>query len=274
MIDVHTHFFPKELFQAIWDYFETHSRGLWFINYKIAGEEYIHTLKGFGVKRFTSLVYPHKMGVAAHLNDFIIESKQKYSEIIPFGTLYSKDENLLQMAEELFLIHNFYGLKMHPFVSKDHIDDPAYFPVYELMESTGKILLCHPGSAPVFSDKTGYQRIERILKQFPELIMIIAHCGAYEYQEYSRIASEYPNVYFDTAMNFVQTPVFVNNGPSLEFINKHKDRLLFGSDFPNIPYDYDEQIKGIQKLPLDPFIKEQIFYKNAQKLFGINLEDH
>jgi len=63
MIDMHVHFFPPGVFQAIWRYFETPSNGLWNIKYKLYGGKLIQTLRMEGVKRFTSLLYAHKPGL-------------------------------------------------------------------------------------------------------------------------------------------------------------------------------------------------------------------
>lgn len=269
LIDMHVHYFPQELFNAIWRFFETESKGLWNINYKIHGEAIIQILKSKGVERFTTLVYAHKPGLADYLNGFVHEESEKHPELIPFGTLFVGDGNVELRTKKLFESYRFSGIKLHPFVSQEQIDDHRYFPAYEMMEAMGKILLCHPGSGPVYGQTDGAQRVKKILKQFPKLRTIVAHCGAFEYGDYHGLADDFENVYFDTAMNCVCTEVFENNCPHKSFFEKYQDRILFGTDFPNIPYDYDEQVESVKQFGLGQDIENKIYHLNARKILGL-----
>ena len=55
----------------------------------------------------------------------------------------------------------------------------------------------------------------------------------------------------------------------LSFIENYSEQILHGSDFPNIPYDYSESIKGLMALDLPKTTYENIFFKNAKKLFNL-----
>ena len=67
-IDAHCHFFPPEIFKAIWKYFELKDEQGnllgWPITYKEPIENLTTILKKKGVKFFTTLNYAHKAGVA------------------------------------------------------------------------------------------------------------------------------------------------------------------------------------------------------------------
>lgn len=266
MIDMHVHFFPENVFRAIWNFFETRDSRLWSVKEKVYGDALVEKLRLLGVKHFTSLVYAHRPGMAGYLNDFVKESMGKYPEMLPFGTVYAGDGHCEKTARKIFEEYNFFGMKLHPFVSQEMIDDARLFPVYEIMEGMDKILLCHPGSAPVFSQKDGHVRIRNILTPFPKLKVIIAHCGAFETEEYSRIADEYEHVYFDTAMVCIPRETFHMTDAGKKFFLKHQDRIVFGSDFPNIPYAYEEQIRGLREMRLGEDVEKKIFSENARCL--------
>lgn len=268
MIDIHVHFFPAKLFQAIWRFFETASGGLWRIHYKVHGQQHIRILREQGVNRFTTLVYAHKPGVADALNEFIKTSAERHPELIPFGTLFAGDGHCESAARRLFEQYRFSGIKLHPFVSGEPLDDRRFFPVYEMMQSLGKVLICHPGSAPVYHQYDGAERLRRVLTQFPNLKVVIAHCGAFEYNDYRVLADEFEQVYFDTAMNGVPIDFLPPACPGREFFLRYQDRILFGSDFPNIPYAYAEQIEALKRMDLGEDIEEKIFFENARRLFG------
>jgi predicted TIM-barrel fold metal-dependent hydrolase len=269
MIDTHVHYFPEKVFQAIWRYFESAPGNLWTIKYKVAGQNLIETINNEGVNRFTTLVYAHKPGLASFLNEFIREESEKYPALIPFGTIYAGDGNCKETAELIFNRYNFYGIKLHPFVSQEELDDPRFFPAYEIMEGLQKVLVCHPGSAPVYPKKDGAARVQNILKHFPALKIVIAHCGASEYGDYTSIADEYQNIYFDTAMNCTAHKGFHNDCPGRDFFIKYQDRILFGSDFPNIPHSYSRQVDALKKFALGAKIEQKIFHDNAVQLLTL-----
>lgn len=269
MIDVHVHFFPENVFRAIWNFFETRDSRLWSVKEKVHGDALVQSLRGHGVEKFTTLVYAHKPGMAEYLNDFVNKTAEKFHEAIPFGTVFVGDGHSEKVARKLFEEYKFRGIKLHPFVTGEDMDDPRFFPVYEMMESMGKILLCHPGSAPVFKQTDGHIRLGKILKQFPKLKVIIAHCGAFEFDEYSALADAYEHVYFDTAMVCVPNGPFAASPDGKKFFLRHQERVLFGSDFPNIPYAYEEQINGLRVMQLGEEMEEKIFYDNARRLFNV-----
>jgi len=271
LIDIHVHLFPAPVFRAIWRYFENSSAGLWNIKYRVHGSEHVRLLESFGVRRFSGLLYAHKAGMAASLNSFMKDMADEFPALLPFGTIYAGDGDTLSQARRIFDEFRFYGIKLHPFVSGEQLDDPAFFPAYELMEAQNRVMICHPASAPVYDAKDGASRIGRILKEFPRLRVVIAHCGAFETIEYIDLAKGYEHVYFDTAMNCVHTHVFENNCPGREFFVRNQDRILYGSDFPNIPYDYAMQGDALRALNLGPEIENKIFQGNAEKLLGITI---
>ena len=49
------------------------------------------------------------------------------------------------------------------------------------------------------------------------------------------------------------------------------ERIMYGSDFPNIPYAWDREIKVLQTAEIDREALEHISYKNAVDFFSLNL---
>jgi hypothetical protein len=46
------------------------------------------------------------------------------------------------------------------------------------------------------------------------------------------------------------------------------DRILFGSDFPNIPYSYADAMRAVTRVPqIDDAWPRAVFYENAAALF-------
>ncbi len=269
IIDMHVHYFPPAVFRAIWRFFESQSNGLWKIRYKLSQDKHLETLRNEGVARCTTLVYAHKPDMADALNDFIRREAERRPVLLPFGTIFAGDGRVGERARRLFEEFGFFGIKLHPFVSGEEIDDERFWPAYEIMAERRRVLVCHPGSGPVYAATDGAGRLRRVLERFPNLRVVVAHCGAFEYGDYPELALDFPHVYFDTAMNCVHTEVFHNNCPGREFFLRNHDRILFGSDFPNVPYPYGDQKAAITRLGLGPAIEDSIFFGNARRLLEI-----
>lgn len=76
VIDVHTHFMPKSVMDKVWGYFDSAGPMIgrpWPIAYRLAEEERVHRLREFGVRAFTSMIYPHKHAMAEWLNQWAVE---------------------------------------------------------------------------------------------------------------------------------------------------------------------------------------------------------
>ena len=47
------------------------------------------------------------------------------------------------------------------------------------------------------------------------------------------------------------------------------DRIMYGSDFPNIPYAWDREIKNLTRYQLSEDVLAMILAKNAMDFFDI-----
>ena len=53
--------------------------------------------------------------------------------------------------------------------------------------------------------------------------------------------------------------------------NYRSDRIMYGSDFPNIAYAWDREIKELKTANLSSEALEKISYRNAVDFFSIEL---
>jgi uncharacterized protein len=93
----------------------------------------------------------------------------------------------------------------------------------------------------------------------------VPHMGADEYDEYRRMLEQYDNLWLDTTMVFAGY-LPGNHPPRLK--NLRGDRIMFGTDFPNIPYAWDRELKRILALGLSEDAQAQVLGRNAEEFFG------
>mgnify|MGYP006288211249 CR=1 FL=1 len=273
-IDIHTHFFPPKIFKAIWEFFEMPDKegniSGWPIEYKLSTEELVKFLKNHNVQAYTTLNYAHRKGVAEYINSWTVRFVKQHQDAIPFGCVWPSDENKADYVTDLFDKHNFQGLKVQPLVQNFYAFDERMNPVYELLVDRGKWYLIHAGTAPYRNKYLGYKHFVKFIEKYPNMKIIVAHMGAFEYQKFLALLDKYENLYFDTAMIFIPNNIFPERTvkrPKAEDIIRYQDRILFGSDFPNIPYEYTKSTQGFFQMDLPKKVYENIFFNNAKKLF-------
>ena len=276
IIDFHTHFFPDKLLDALRRWFETHA---WPIEYKNYADELVTILKDEGVTHCVSLHYPHKPGMSESLNDHAYRLGEKYKGfIIPFGSVHPDDEDKEKILKKCFEDYGFKGLKFHCHVQKMAADDPRMETVYKISEDYDRIVLIHCGTGPHFKDRptdgygydvtkiSGVKRFEKVIKKFPRLTFIVPHLGFEEMDEFVGLLKDYPNLYLDTKMVLAQ---YFPHPIKKEWFTDHADRILFGTDFPNIPYVWKREKEGLMKLGLGGEKESKILYENAARLLRI-----
>ncbi|MFT4263925.1 MAG: amidohydrolase family protein [Nocardioides sp.] len=272
LVDVHTHFMPANVLAKVWDYFDAVGpmTGLaWPITYRTGEEERVALLRGFGVERFTSMIYAHRPDMAAWLNSWARDFAARTPECLLTATFYPEPS-----AEEyvgLALASSARIFKIHVQVSDFPPDDPALDGVWGLIEDAGVPVLIHCGSGPAPGRFTGPERIRTLLGRHPRLRLIVAHMGLPEYADFLGLADAYDGVHLDTTMAFTDftealAPFPRELRPRLADLG---ERILFGSDFPNIPYPYLHALEAVTRLDLGDAWVRGALRGNAARLFGL-----
>jgi uncharacterized protein len=272
IIDVHTHFMPKSVLDKVWRYFDSAGPLVgrqWPIAYRTGEARRLDTLRRFGVRQFTALVYPHKPQMAAWLNQWAAQFAANTPDCLPTATFYPEPEAPDYVAAAIRAGARVF--KAHLQVGRYDPNDPQLESVWDAIDDAGVPVVIHCGSGPVAGEFTGPEPIRRLLSRHPQLRLIIAHLGMPEYAEFFDICNEFEQVRLDTTMAFTS---FVEETmpfpPSLrDRLLGLGDRILFGSDFPNIPYGYSHAMRSITRLPgVDDDWLRAVFYQNAATLFG------
>jgi uncharacterized protein len=114
-----------------------------------------------------------------------------------------------------------------------------------------------------------------VLAAHPRLTAVIAHCGAPEYGEHLDLVEQYPNVHVDTTMvgtdylnAFAPLPADV-----VRRLGELGHRVVLGTDFPNIPYPYADQLAALERLGLGEQWLREVCWHNGVRLFGLAESD-
>ena len=270
IVDVHTHFMPKRVMDKVWAYFDGIGPQVgrqWPIEYRTDEAERVQRLRQFRVTAFTSLVYPHKPAMAEWLNSWATQFAAQVPECLHTATFYPEPSAPAYVRQVIDA-----GAR----VFKAHIQVGDYSPT----ESAASAGVGAPGrDADPHGDPRGVRAAagpahrsgSRSGGPAPAsgAATVIAHMGLPEYREFIELARRYPGVYLDTTMAFTafieQTDPFpVDARPALVEL---ADKVLFGSDFPNIPYRYHHALESITGLGLGDEWCRKVLHDNARSLF-------
>ncbi|MEP7023747.1 MAG: amidohydrolase family protein [Actinomycetota bacterium] len=272
LIDVHTHFMPPNVMAKVWAYFDAASaagRTPWPITYRLPDDERVALLRSFGVRRFSALSYPHRPGMAAWLNEWQAGFAGRTPDALHSATFFPEPEAAGYVATALAAGARIF--KAHVQVGAYDPRDPLLDPVWGQLAEAGVPVVAHCGSGPFPGTYTGPGPFREVLARHPRLTAIIAHAGSPEYSDFLDLAAAYPGVYLDTTMAFTDyleriAPFPVSELPRLADLG---GKILLGTDFPNIPYPYLEQLRALERLDLGAPWLRAVCHGNAAALLGL-----
>jgi hypothetical protein len=271
LVDVHTHFMPGNVLDKVWAVLESGqvSEGRpWPIAYRQPEHDRVELLRAFGIRRFSALLYPHKPGMATWLNAWASDFAARTPDAWHSATFFAEPGAAAYVAEAIDAGARLF--KAHVQVGGYDPGDALLDPVWGLLTEAAIPVIIHCGSGPEAGPFTGPGPISEVLARHRRLTAIIAHLGAPEYAAFLELAERYPAVHLDTTMNFTDFFEHLVPFPAtlLPRLAAAADRILLGSDFPNIPYPYLRQLQGLARLDLGDDWLRAVCHDNALRLLG------
>ena len=273
VVDVHTHFMPANVLDKVWAYFDGAGPLLgrpWPVAYREAEDVRVARLRAYSVQRFTSLLYPHRAGMAEWLNGWAADFAARTPDCLHSATFFPEPGAgeyvgaALRAGARVF--------KAHVQVGAYDPRDPLLDPVWEQLEAAGTPVVIHCASGPRPGAHTGPEPVREVLRRFPRLTLVVAHMGLPEYTPFLELAETHERVHLDTTMAFTDFGDFTDPGDlDLPRLRGLRDRSLLGTDFPNIPHPYLHQVEALQRLGLGDDWLRAVLRGNAVRLLGLDL---
>ena len=268
-IDVHVHLHPERLARAISEVF---AREGWRAAHAWEPREVADSLARAGVERFCFFSYAHKPGIARSLNAWIAETAKTLPAGIPVGTVHAGDEDIVAIADEA-MDAGLAGFKFHLSVQRFRADDRRLMPFYERAVERDRFLIVHAGTMPYRDAYTGLDGFRNVMRRFPSLRVIVAHLGAFDTEGFLAMTEEFPHLYLDTTMALTPLSDRYLGGDAdaipTEWLLRYQDRIMLGSDFPLIPYAYEEERSFIARRAIPEPVARKILYDNAARFLQL-----
>lgn len=271
-IDAHVHLLPERLGNAIQRAL-TDETG-WEFPHGVDRPSMESTLSAAGVERYVALPYADEPGGARSLNAWLAEQAADGGRLIPFASVHPEDEDVGGIVREAFEA-GARGLKFHCPIQGCAPADPRIEPALSAAVEYDRPVTYHGGNAPMYGDSphVGADRFAEVIESYPKLRVNCAHMGTDEVEEFVGMAREHDTVYLDTtfAMSTEAERIMDFDPSSIDdsvFIEL-SDSIMYGSDFPNLPYPYRAERAGLLGRGLPEETYRDIFHRTATEFLGL-----
>lgn len=269
VVDAHVHIFADPLFAAIWRWFDQHG---WPIRYKLPSAEVAPFLLRRGVDHVVALHYAHKPGIARGMNAFLASALEHEPRATGVATVFPGEPDAGAILEEAFAL-GLVGVKLHCHVQAFAVDEPKLDEIYEVCAKHDMPIVVHAGTEPASPaypvdpyTLCSVERTESVLRRHPDLKLIVPHLGVDDIERYGELLQRYDNLWLDTTM--VLAGYFDIDDPA-SVVRSRPERILYGTDFPNLPYAWDRELLRLLRVGLDDKDLERVLAGNAKELFRL-----
>ncbi len=257
IIDVHTHIFPDQIAKRVVEQLSADGEVPAYLDGTLGS--LLASMDKAGID--VSLIAPvsTRPSQVESINDF--SASVASDRIIPFGSLHPEFSEVEKEIQRMTAM-GIRGIKLHPEYQEFHPDDQDVFPMFELLEKAGFIVLFHAGYDVEIPTLHGTpERFARLHEAFPRLRMILAHLGSWRmWDEVEEYLVGKP-VYLDTSYVFDD----IHPEQFRRIIsNHHPDKVLFGTDSPWT--DQSVEVRRMRDAGLSVDVLERILGENASNL--------
>jgi predicted TIM-barrel fold metal-dependent hydrolase len=157
------------------------------------------------------------------------------------------------------------GLKLVPPVQHFDFSDPEHYALWETALQLGIPVWTHAShqvSHPDSDARLGHPMlVEPVALRYPDLKIVLGHCGFPWHWETWSLVVRHPNVYVDISAyanlyNHLPWDAYIKYGA--------EDKVLFASDYPL--FSFKDTLSALKSLNLPPDFEKKILGENAMKI--------
>lgn len=202
-------------------------------------------------------------GTVESINNFIASTCQEHPEFVGFMTLHQDTPDVAAEIERACSL-GLKGIKLHPDTQEVDMDDERLMRVYEIAERKGLPLIIHCGDYRY--DHSHPRRLQRILHEFPRLVVNAAHFGGWSLYDYALEFLENESCFLDVSSSMR----YLGPRRTRELVEAYGfDRMLFGSDFPM--WTPGSELELFRSIGFGEAALERMCWHNTERFLGLTL---
>ena len=166
------------------------------------------------------------------------------------------------------------GFHFHPIMGRFAVDDRRFYPLWETIKSLGAPVMIDVGTTGMGAGLPGGLgakirhahplAVDELAADFPNLIIVAAHPGWPWVDEMTAVALHKGNVFWELSG---WAPKYFPDALKRDIKGRLQDKIMFGSDYPSIPYE--RLLREWDELALPQPVIEKVFHGNAERVLGL-----
>lgn len=209
-------------------------------------------------------------------NDYVAGLRDRHTCVIQAWAAVEPAKGAAAIEEARHAIRDLkmIGFHFHPVMQHFSVDDPRYYPLFEEIAVMGVPVMIDVGMTGMGAGTPGGMgaktrhahpsSIDALAADFPQLTIIMAHPGYPWIEETTAVALHKGNVYWEMSG---WAPKYLPPALVRDMRGRLQDKVMFGSDYPSIPYD--RLFQEWDSLDLPPAFLEKFYAGNAARVLGL-----
>ena len=185
-----------------------------------------------------------------------------------------KNELAIEEAKKAIRQLKLLGFHFHPIMGHFSVDDRRFYPLWETINELRVPVMIDVGTTGMGAGMPGGlgavirhahpAAIDQLAADFPDLSIVAAHPGWPWNDEMIAVALHKGNVSWELSG---WAPKYFPDALKRDIKGRLKDKIMFGSDYPSIPYD--RLFREWNELGYSDELMEKIFHGNAERILGL-----
>ena len=185
-----------------------------------------------------------------------------------------KGELAIQQASTAIKDLGMLGFHFHPIMGHFAVNDQRLYPLFEVIDALKVPVMIDVGTTGMGAGTPGGlgarirhahpSAIDDLAADFPGLTIVAAHPGWPWTDEMTAVAVHKGNVYWEMSG---WAPKYFPAQLKVDIRARLQDKVMFGSDYPSIPYARLFQEWG--ELGYSDALMEKIYHGNAERILGL-----
>ncbi len=210
-------------------------------------------------------------------NEYVADMRDRHKDVVlqAWGAVDPfKGEIAIKQAETAIRDLKMLGFHFHPIMGHFAVSDRRFYPLFETISALKAPVMIDVGTTGMGAGLPGGlgarirhahpSHIDDLAADFPDLTIIAAHPGWPWVEEMTAVALHKGNVFWELSG---WAPKYFPDTLKRDARARLVDKIMFGSDYPSIPYE--RLMREWDELGYKPDVMEKIFHANAERVLGL-----
>ena len=240
-------------------------------------EQVIGEFAEFGVEAvLVALDLETTIGTKPCGNDYVAAMwKRNQGRVIQaWGTIDPFKDDAAEEARHAVEDLGMLGFHIHPIMQHFAVDERRFYPLWETIAGLGAALMIDVGTTGMGAGTPGGMgarirhahplSLDDLAADFPTMTIIAAHPGWPWIDDMTAVALHKGNVYWEMSG---WAPKYLPDSLKRDISGRLRDKIMFGSDYPSMPYERIFREWG--EIGYSDDVLEGFYHGNAERVLGL-----